>query len=101
MAAGPDPAMTPDQRDAADRISGIRSAAGILMRRLYEKDPRRWVHVAMLSPAEIVPWPEQPDYTDVGRRLATWLREHPGCTFAMSPEGRAHVRTPQKNEVVV
>ena len=99
MAAGPASPVTPDQQHAADKITGIRAAAGILMQRLYDKDPRRWVHVALLSPSEIVPWPDQPDLLDTGRRLAVWLQEHPGCTLAMSPEGRARVLTPQKNEV--
>ncbi|RZK89991.1 MAG: hypothetical protein EOO66_14820 [Methylobacterium sp.] len=67
MTAAEGPALTQDQEDALRRIGGLQAAATLLMQRLYEKDRRRWTRVVMMSPPDVVPWPEQPDFSDLGR----------------------------------
>ena len=67
--------LTQDQQDALQRIGGLQRAATLLMQRLYEKDRRRWTHVVMMSPPDIVPWPEQPDFTELGRVVQAAVRD--------------------------
>ena len=89
-------AAAPDSlQDAQERIAGIQKAATILMQRLYAKDPRRWVQVAMMSPPELVPWPEQPDNTLLGLRIKSFLRDNPReATLRTNPHGVVEVTRP-------
>lgn len=65
--------LSADQQEALDRIGGIQQAATLLMQRLYEKDPRRWLQVVAVSPADIVPWPDQPNYTELGAKVKAYI----------------------------
>jgi len=89
-------------QDAQDRIAGIQQAATILMQRLYRKDPRKWVQIAMMSPAEIIPWPEQPDNTQLGVQIGAWLQKNPrAATIRMSRDGVAEILRPVNGGVAI